>query len=51
MQAMIKRRHAIEPTIGQMKMDGKLSRYPFKDALGDALHAVMCGADHNMKSR
>jgi IS5 family transposase len=32
-----------------MKMDGKLSRNPLKGALGDALHAVMCGAGHNMR--
>jgi IS5 family transposase len=31
------------------KMDGKLSRNPLKGALGDALHAVMCGAGHNMR--
>jgi IS5 family transposase len=30
-------------------MDGKLSRNPLKGALGDALHAVMCGAGHNMR--
>ena len=43
MKAMIKRRSAIEPTIGHMKMDGRLARSPLKGALGDALHAVMCG--------
>jgi IS5 family transposase len=32
-----------------MKMDGKLSRNPLKGALGDALHAVLCGAGHNMR--
>ncbi len=49
MKAMIKRRSAIEPAIGHMKMDGKLSQNPLKGALGDALHAVMCGAGHNMR--
>ena len=49
MKAMIKRRSAIEPAIGHMKMDGKLNRNPLKGALGDALHAVMCGAGHNMR--
>jgi len=49
MKAMIKRRSAIEPAIGHMKMDGRLSRNPLKGALGDALHAVMCGAGHNMR--
>ena len=28
-------------------MDGKLSRNQLKGALGDALHAVMCGTGHN----
>jgi len=32
-----------------MKMDGKLSRNPLKGALGDALHAVMCGTGYNMR--
>lgn len=31
-----------------MKMDGRLGRNPLKGALGDALHAVMCGAGHNL---
>ena len=46
---MIKLRSAIEPAIGHMKMDGKLGRNPLKGALGDALHAVMCGAGHNTR--
>jgi transposase, IS5 family len=49
LQAMIDRRSAIEPTIGHMKSEGKLSRNPLKGALGDALHAVMCGAGHNIR--
>jgi len=40
---------AIEPTIGHMKMDGRLGRNPLKGALGDALHAVLCGAGHNIR--
>ncbi len=47
--AMIQRRSAIEPTIGHMKMDGRLGRNPLKGALGDALHAVLCGAGHNLR--
>jgi IS5 family transposase len=46
LHAMIKRRSAIEPTIGHMKTDGRLERNPLKGALGDALHAVLCGAQH-----
>jgi len=49
MRAMIHRRSAIEPAIGHMKMDGRLNRNPLKGALGDALHAVLCGAGHNMR--
>ncbi|MDA8522945.1 IS5 family transposase [Acidovorax sp. NCPPB 4044] len=49
LKSMIKRRSAIEPAIGHMKMDGRLGRNPLKGALGDALHAVMCGAGHNLR--
>ncbi len=49
LKAMIHRRSAIEPTIGHMKMDGRLARNPLKGALGDALHAVLCGAGHNIR--
>ncbi len=49
LKAMIKRRSAIEPTIGDMKMDGRLGRNPLKGAPGDALHAVLCGAGHNLR--
>lgn len=48
-KAMIKRRSAIEPAIGHMKSDGKLGRNWLKGALGDALHAVLCGAGHNLR--
>jgi IS5 family transposase len=49
LHAMIKRRSAIEPTIGHMKTDGRLGRNPLKGALGDALHAVLCGAGQNIR--
>jgi len=49
LKAMIKRRSAIEPAIGHMKMDGRLGRNPLKGALGDALHSVLCGAGHNLR--
>ena len=49
LHAMIKRRSAIEPTIGHMKTDGRLARNPLKAALGDTLHAVLCGAGHNIR--
>ena len=30
-------------------MDRRLTRNPLKGALGDALHALMCGAGHNLR--
>jgi IS5 family transposase len=32
-----------------MKSDGKLDRNWLKGSLGDALHAVLCGAGHNLR--
>lgn len=49
LKAMIKRRSAIEPMIGHMKSDGKLSRNWLKGQEGDALHAILCGAGHNIR--
>jgi transposase, IS5 family len=49
LKEMIKRRSAIEPTIGHMKSDGKLRRNWLKGALGDAMHAVLCAAGHNLR--
>lgn len=49
LKAMIHRRNAIGPAIDRMKMDGRPGRNPLKGALGDALHAVMCGAGHNLR--
>lgn len=46
---MIRRRSAIEPTIGHRKADGKLDRNWLKGALGDAMLAVLCGARHNLR--
>ena len=46
LKAMIKCRSAVEPTIGHMKTDGRLDRNPLKGAMGDALHAALCGAVH-----
>ena len=45
----IKRRNAIEPIIGHMKSDGRLGRNWLKGTLGDAIHAVLCGAGHNIR--
>jgi IS5 family transposase len=49
LRAMIRRRSAIELAIGHMKTDGKLDRNWLKGALGDAMHAVLCGASHNLR--
>lgn len=49
LKAVIKRRSAIEPTIGHMKTDGKMERNWLKGALGDATHAVLCRAGHNTR--
>jgi IS5 family transposase len=32
-----------------MKHDGRLRRNWLKGALGDALHAMLCGAGHNLR--
>ncbi len=42
----IKRRSAIEPMIGHMKNEGLLRRYWLH---GSLLHAVLCGAGHNLR--
>ncbi|WP_175233554.1 IS5 family transposase, partial [Paraburkholderia humisilvae] len=49
LRAMIRRRSAIEPAIGHMKTDGRLDRNWLKGTLGDAMHAVLCGAGHNLR--
>jgi IS5 family transposase len=49
LRSLIRRRSAIEPAIGHMKTDGKLDRNWLKGALGDAMHAVLCGAGHNLR--
>jgi IS5 family transposase len=47
--AMIRRRSAIEPTIGHRKSGGRLGRNPLKGALADALNAVLCGEGHHLR--
>src|ERR1700735_3928409 len=49
LRAMIRRRSVIEPAFSHMKTDGKLDRNWLKGALGDAMHAVLCGAGHNLR--
>jgi IS5 family transposase len=45
----LRRRSAIDPTIGHMKTDGRLARCPLKGTIGDALVAVLCGCGHNIR--
>jgi len=45
----LKRRSAIEPTIGHMKTDGRLARCALKGTIGDAVFAVLCGCGHNIR--
>ena len=45
----IKRRQAIEPVIGHMKLDGLLGRNYLKGTTGDAMNVVLCGAGQNLR--
>lgn len=45
----LKRRSAIEATIGHMKTEGRLNRCTLKGQLGDAMFALLCGAGHNLR--
>lgn len=49
LKKLLKRRQVVEPMIGHMKADGLLGRNWLKGALGDAMHAVLCGAGHNLR--
>jgi hypothetical protein len=40
---------AIEPIVDHLKIDGLLRRNRLKGALGDAMHTILCGADHNIR--
>ncbi len=49
LKRLLKRRQVVEPMIGHMKSDGLLDRNWLKGALGDAMHALLCGAGHNLR--
>jgi IS5 family transposase len=49
LKKLLQRRKAIEPTIRHMKTDGVLARNWLKGSEGDAIHAVLCGAGHNLR--
>ncbi len=46
---LLRRRSSIEPMIGHMKNEGRLTRCPLKGTEGDALFAVLCGCGHNIR--
>ena len=46
---LLKRRQAIEPIIGHLKMDHRMDRCHLKGAEGDALHAVLCATGYNIR--
>jgi hypothetical protein len=45
----LKRRQAVEPVIGNLKADHRMSRCWLQGSLGDALHAVLCAAGYNLR--
>jgi IS5 family transposase len=45
----LKRRQAIEPTIGHVKHDNRMSRCHLQGSTGDALHAIACAAGYNIR--
>ncbi len=45
----LRRRSALEATIGHMKVDGMLDRCHLKGTQGDAIHAILCGVGHNLR--
>jgi IS5 family transposase len=49
LKRQLRRRSAIEPEIGHMKMDGLLGRNYLKGMRGDAINALLCGAGHNLR--
>ena len=49
MRRELRRRSAIEAMTGPMKLDGKLARNHLAGGVGDAIHALLCGAGHNRR--
>lgn len=45
----LKRRQAIEPTIGHLKADHRMDRCWLKGTVGDALHTVLCATGYNLR--
>ncbi|MDD9928984.1 MAG: IS5 family transposase [Rhodospirillaceae bacterium] len=49
MKRELRRRSAIEATIGHMKTDGRLDRNWLLGHAGDAVNALLCAAGHNLR--
>jgi transposase, IS5 family len=45
----LRRRQAVEPTIGHLKSDHRMERCWLQGAVGDALHAVSCAGGFNLR--
>ena len=45
----LKRRQAVEPTIGHVKHDNRMIRCHLLGSTGDALHAIACAAGYNIR--
>jgi IS5 family transposase len=45
----LKRRAAIEPVIGHLKQDNRMSRNFLKDAMGDKINALLAGCGFNLR--
>jgi IS5 family transposase len=49
LKKLLKRKQVLEPRIGPMNADGLLDRNWLKGALGEATHAILCGAGHTLR--
>ena len=49
LKKLLKCHQAIEPSIGHVKTDGLPARNWLKGRDADAIHAVLCGAGHNLR--
>ncbi|TLD44803.1 MAG: hypothetical protein FAZ92_02937 [Accumulibacter sp.] len=45
----LRRRPAVEPTIGHLKSDYRSDHCWLRGQLGDALHTVLCATDYNLR--
>ena len=45
----LRRRQAIEPAIGHLKLDNRMDRCWLQGALGDMLHTIGCAAGYNLR--